>query len=268
MIEVARRDRDNALLHLRIGFVAYRQGELGGGKPHYEDAAGEFEWATDLRPDWPWGWYGLGLAELALGEHDVILIENVRQLLGKDYLTKAANAFARATEADPAFAAAVIDLANTALTQRIHARLGVALAVHGGDANVVQLGSLEHRATKEAPGRTSRRWTLDVMAEKDAASRSESAANRFGIGAFLTLAVILLCMAYLSSASRQSWVPPPPFLVTETCDANCELARARELPRLDPPTCARDGGFCRIPALDRGCRDGPCLIRASPRTRS
>lgn len=128
MIDVARVDRDNALLHLRLGFVAYRLGEVGGGKPHYDDAAGEFEWATELRADWPWAWYGLGLAELALGEHEAILIENVRQLLGKDYLSKAANAFARAAEADPSFAAAVIDLANTALTQRINARLGVALA--------------------------------------------------------------------------------------------------------------------------------------------
>ena len=128
LIDVARADRDNALLHIRLGFLAYRLGEAGGGKSHYDDAAGEFEWATDLRSDWPWAWYGLGLAELALGEHDVIAIENVRQILGKDYLTKAANAFARAAEADPAFAVAVIDLANTALTQRINSRLGVALA--------------------------------------------------------------------------------------------------------------------------------------------
>jgi hypothetical protein len=41
--------------------------------------------------------------------------------------------------------------------------------------------------------------------------------------------MILLCMGYLSTASRQSWVPPPPFLVTETCDATCELDRMREL---------------------------------------
>ena len=128
LIEAARADRDNALLHVRLGFLAYRLGEAGGGKSHYDDAAGEFEWATQLRRDWPWAWYGLGLAELALGEHDVIAIENVRQLLGKDYLTKAANAFARASAADPAFAVAVIDLANTALTQRINSRLDVALA--------------------------------------------------------------------------------------------------------------------------------------------
>ncbi len=155
LIDVARVDRDNALLHLRLGFLAYRLGEAGGGKSHFDDAAGEFEWATELRSDWPWGWYGLGLAELAAGEHDVIAIENVRQILGKDYLTKAANAFARATEADPAFAVAVIDLANTALTQRINSRLDVALAAvrqaargPAGDEPAVQLarGRVEREA--------------------------------------------------------------------------------------------------------------------------
>jgi hypothetical protein len=105
----------------------------------------------------------------------------------------------------------------------------LALAVHGGDANVVLLDSRRHLTTKEHPGRSSRRWSLDVIAETEATSRWEGSANRFGIGAFLTLAVIVLCMGYLSTASRQSWVPPPPFLVTETCDATCELERVREL---------------------------------------
>src|SRR6266550_5563507 len=126
-IDVAKRDRDNALLHLRLGFVAYRLGELADSKKHYDDAAGEFEWASELQPGWPYPWYGLGLAELAQGEHAVIAIENLRQQLGKDYLSKAAVAFARAVQTDPAFARATIDLATTALTQRIHARLQVVL---------------------------------------------------------------------------------------------------------------------------------------------
>src|SRR5438552_2817943 len=126
-IDVAKHDRDNPLIHLRLGFVAYRLGELANSKKHYDDAAGEFEWATELRPDWPYPWYGLGLAELAQGEHSVLAIENLRQQLGKDYLYKAAAAFARAVQADPAFARATIDLATTALTQRIHARLQVVL---------------------------------------------------------------------------------------------------------------------------------------------
>jgi len=127
-IAAAKQRRDDPLIHLRLGFIGYRLGELTGGKSHYDDAAGEFEWAAELQPDWPYPWYGLGLAELALGESSMLAIENLRQMLGKDYLSKAARAFARATEVDPSFASAVVDLANTALTQRIKPRLDVALS--------------------------------------------------------------------------------------------------------------------------------------------
>ena len=127
LMNAARRDRENPMLHLQLGFLGYRLGELST-KSHFEDAAGEFEWAAELRPDWPYPWYGLGLAELALGEVAALAVENIRQALGKDYLSKAAAAFARASEADPAFSAAVIDLVTTALSQRIRPRLEVAQA--------------------------------------------------------------------------------------------------------------------------------------------
>jgi GWxTD domain-containing protein len=127
-IERAKADRDNGLRHLELGFVAYRLGEVTGAKRHYDDAAGEFEWAAELEPAWPYAWYGLGLAELALGEHPAIAIENVKQALGVDFLSKAARAFARAAAADPAFAQAVIDLADAAWRQRIRQRLDVAQA--------------------------------------------------------------------------------------------------------------------------------------------
>jgi len=126
-IAIAKQRRDDPLVHLRLGFIGYRLGEVTTGKSHYDDAAGEFEWAAELRPDWPYAWYGLGLAELAVGESSVIAIENLRQMLGKDYLSKAARAFAHATEVDPSFSFAVVDLANTALSQRIKPRLDVAL---------------------------------------------------------------------------------------------------------------------------------------------
>jgi GWxTD domain-containing protein len=127
MIDIARVDRDNALLHLRLGFLAYRLGELTEGNSHFNDAASEFEWAAEIEPEWPYAWFGLGLAELAMGEHSVIAVENIRQILGRDYLSKAARAFAQATRVDPAFAQGVIQLAGTAMQQRIRPRMEVAL---------------------------------------------------------------------------------------------------------------------------------------------
>jgi GWxTD domain-containing protein len=127
MIDVARIERDSALLHVKLGFLAYRLGEITGEKQHYDDAGSEFEWAAELEPEWPYAWYGLGLAELSMGEHSFIALENIRQVLGLDYLSKAAQAFGRAARADPAFADAVVDLAETAMRQRIRPRMELAL---------------------------------------------------------------------------------------------------------------------------------------------
>ncbi|MCZ6760941.1 MAG: GWxTD domain-containing protein [Gemmatimonadetes bacterium] len=136
-IEVARVDRDNPMIHMELGFMAFRMGEISGEDSRYDDAAGEFEWAAELRPEWPYAWYGVGLAELALGEHDVVAIENLRQALGRDHLSKAARAFARATEADPSFVGAVLELAATARQQGVRARMDVALAALTSAANTV-----------------------------------------------------------------------------------------------------------------------------------
>jgi GWxTD domain-containing protein len=127
MIAVAREDRDNALLHVRLGFLAYRLGEVTERNSHYDNAAGEFEWSSEIEPHWPYAWYGLGLAELAMGESSFIPFENIRQALGKDFLSKAVSAFSRAAAADPAFAVAVVDLAEAAMQQKIRPRVEVAL---------------------------------------------------------------------------------------------------------------------------------------------
>jgi tetratricopeptide (TPR) repeat protein len=125
-IAVARQTRDDPFIHLELGFLAYRLGEVTGQHKHYDDAAGEFEWASELRPDWPYPWYWLGQAELALGESRIIPLENLRQILGADELSKAARAFARAAQADPSFSRALVDIGTTALRQRIAPRLTVA----------------------------------------------------------------------------------------------------------------------------------------------
>jgi len=125
-IEHARQHRGDPLVHMELGFLAFRLGEVTGARKHYDDAASEFEWAAELRADWPYAWYWLGVSELAIGEHPGIVIENIRQWLGLDALSKGVRAFARALEADPSFSSALVDLATTALRQRIAPRLAVA----------------------------------------------------------------------------------------------------------------------------------------------
>jgi GWxTD domain-containing protein len=144
MIESTKRDRGNALMHLKLGFLSLRLGDLGG-QSHYDDAASEFQWAIDLQPSWPYAWYGMGLAEYGVGDSQVSFVTGLKMMLGKDALTRSAVAFARSAEIDPSFVHGLVDLANTALRQRVNIKLGVALealrrSAHtnaGGDPEVL-----------------------------------------------------------------------------------------------------------------------------------
>lgn len=126
LIERAKTDRNNALLHLELGFLSLRLGELGG-QAHFDDAASEFQWAIDLQPNWPWAWYGMGLAEYGVGDSQISFITGLKTMLGKDALTRSASAFARSAEVDPGFVRGLVELANTALRQRVNIKLDVAL---------------------------------------------------------------------------------------------------------------------------------------------
>lgn len=126
MIDSTKADRNNGLLHLKLGFLSLRLGDLGG-QSHYDDAASEFQWAIDLQPTWPYSWYGMGLAEYGVGDSQVSFVTGLKTMLGKDALTRSAVAFAKSAEVDPSFVRGLVDLANTALRQRVNIKLGVAL---------------------------------------------------------------------------------------------------------------------------------------------
>jgi GWxTD domain-containing protein len=126
MIAQAKNDRGNVVLHLRLGFVSLRLGEIAGHS-HYDDAASEFQWAIDLQPQWPYAWYGMGLAEYGVGDSQVSIVAGLATMLGKDALSRSAMAFAKSAEVDPSFGRGLVELANTALRQRVNIKLGVAL---------------------------------------------------------------------------------------------------------------------------------------------
>ena len=126
MIEQAKADRNNAMAHLKLGFLSLRLGELGG-QTHFEDAASEFQWVIDLQPTWPYGHYGMGFAEYGVGDSQVSFVTGIKTMLGKDALTRSAMAFARSAQVDPGFDKGLVDLANTALRQRVNIKLDVAL---------------------------------------------------------------------------------------------------------------------------------------------
>ncbi|HEU5358274.1 MAG TPA: hypothetical protein VFU45_04085, partial [Gemmatimonadales bacterium] len=125
-IEIAKQDRNDPMRHLRLGFIAMRLG-AAGRKDSYDDAAGEFEWATQVAPKEPYGWYGLGLAENAIGDASFTLVAGIQAMFGKDHLTRAAINYAKAAEVDPSFVRGLLELGNTALEQRMNIKLDASL---------------------------------------------------------------------------------------------------------------------------------------------
>jgi GWxTD domain-containing protein len=125
LIAEAKLDRDNGYRHLQLGFVALRLGELGS-RSRFDDAAGEFQWATELQPDWPWAWYGLGIAEDRVGDSEISVVQGLQAMFGKDHLSRAANAYARSIQSDPSFVRGLVELAATALRQRINLKTELA----------------------------------------------------------------------------------------------------------------------------------------------
>jgi len=120
LLVAARRAQRDPLVHLRLGHVALRAGDLGG-LSHYDDAASEFNWAADIAPHWPYAWFGLGLAEYALGARPDVAPER-RPVLSREAWSRATLAFSRAAVLEPGFAVRLEEMARGALRDRSPAR--------------------------------------------------------------------------------------------------------------------------------------------------
>ncbi len=116
LLAVARQGRTDAFFHLRLGQLALREGALGG-LSHYDDAASEYKWVTELAPQWPYAWYGLGLAEFALGDRAGGGRDR-EPVLARDAWSRATQAFARAAALEPGFAARLEQLAHRVQRER------------------------------------------------------------------------------------------------------------------------------------------------------
>ena len=121
LLEQIRRARRDPFLHLRLGHLNLRQGELGGDS-HYDDAASEFKYAGELAPHFPYAWFGLGQAEFALGSRRS---GSTRPLLARDALSRAGLAFARAVVLEPGFAPRLEEMARRAIRARAPERAEV-----------------------------------------------------------------------------------------------------------------------------------------------
>jgi GWxTD domain-containing protein len=156
LLAAAQKSRNDALLHLRLGQLALRQGELGGAS-HFDDAASEFVWATELAPQWAYAWYGLGLAEYALGNRLTNTPEPHSP--AREAWSRAMSALARAAVLEPGLASRLEALTDRALRDRAPERAAIlreavrraTLELHGarGARLLLALGRIQ-RATGDS----------------------------------------------------------------------------------------------------------------------
>ena len=95
-IAEVRTRRDDPSLHLQLGFIALRLGEVTGEMRHYEDAYDEFGTTVTLKPGWWIGWYGQALAQLGAQAADIGVFAAFRKLTGVDPELEAATKLATA----------------------------------------------------------------------------------------------------------------------------------------------------------------------------
>jgi GWxTD domain-containing protein len=143
LLEQTRRGRRDPFLHLRLGHLSLRQGELGGTS-HFDDAASEFKYASELAPQFPYAWFGLGQAEFALGSRSGGGRDS-RPDLVRDALSRASLAFARAVVLEPGLAPRLEEMARRATRARAPERAQVirdALRRAAREARPPQLGRI------------------------------------------------------------------------------------------------------------------------------
>ncbi|CAN5780162.1 hypothetical protein BH24GEM1_BH24GEM1_21970 [soil metagenome] len=115
--EAVRHPRADDHARVRLGLVSLRLAELGAGRGA-RDAIESLGAAAERRPEWPFAWYALGLAEIrraAWEREDRLALGN---RVGSRTLERAARRFRRALEADPSFAPAALALAAVTLELR------------------------------------------------------------------------------------------------------------------------------------------------------
>ncbi len=114
-IAAARADRDDAMLHMRLGFLALRLGRVTGSSDHYGDAKTEFDWARQLQSQWPYAWFGAGLASLERVAAEPPFYVTFVALYGADPYGEARHDLVHSAELAPAFPEGLVDVADLAL---------------------------------------------------------------------------------------------------------------------------------------------------------
>jgi GWxTD domain-containing protein len=112
-----RREPADGLLPLKAGLAALRLGELAA-EPDGARAIAGLRSAASRHPDWPFAWYGLGLAQAMRSRWEQSNPIALGNRVGVGTLERAAQSHRRALQADATFLPAALALADIALRLR------------------------------------------------------------------------------------------------------------------------------------------------------
>ncbi|HET8761767.1 MAG TPA: hypothetical protein VFM12_00020 [Gemmatimonadales bacterium] len=110
------RDKSDAFLLMQAALAQLRLGQLSTDRAPLDQAQSLFDEAIYRAPDnWPWPWYGLALADLALDSTDATVKASMHSGAGVYYHDAALHALGKALEADSSFIPAVALLGDIVL---------------------------------------------------------------------------------------------------------------------------------------------------------
>lgn len=122
LLQVALREKnarpttgDRELQRLRYGWALTRLGEMTDSAPPLIDALLEFREAYIRKGKWPYAWFGLGAAKVALDDIGAPERRSDDQPAGTGWRYGAADAFLHAVQRDSAYVPAAVELGTTVL---------------------------------------------------------------------------------------------------------------------------------------------------------
>jgi tetratricopeptide (TPR) repeat protein len=98
------RNKSDAMLLMQTGLAQLRLGQLSTDRAPLDQAQSLFDEAIYRAPDnWPWPWYGLALADLALDSTGAVVKPSMHSGAGVYYHDAALQALGKALAADSSF---------------------------------------------------------------------------------------------------------------------------------------------------------------------
>lgn len=125
--EMVHRAKKDPVLRIKLGWALLRAGQLLRSPDTLYASADEFYHAIERQRHWPYAWFGLGSADIALEVIHAYVRPSVHQQPGAAWIQTAGVAFTNALKANPSYQAAALALARATLDNNFDPQTSVAV---------------------------------------------------------------------------------------------------------------------------------------------